>query len=170
MKPKIICIVGPSGCGKTTLVKFIKAEMGIPFLVSYTTREMRKGEADGIDHYFTSQSMMPPMSQMLAYTSFGGHYYWTELKDVEKEKMVTYVIDEAGLLNLIENYSDRFDIRSILITRDNDKLIKTVGEERVNRDRSRLKLDDDMYDFIINNNGSLLDFFKKAKQAINTMI
>lgn len=170
MKPRIICIVGPSGCGKTMLTKFIKAELGAPYLVSYTTRPMRKGEADGVDHYFVCQSVMPPMKEMLAYTSFGGYYYWTELKDVEHEKVVMYVIDEAGLLNLIENYADRFDIKSILITRDIDKLINTVGEERVNRDRNRLKIDEDMYDFVINNNTSLLSFFARAKRAITTLI
>lgn len=170
MKPRIICIVGYSGCGKTTLVKFIKDELGVPYLVSYTTRPMRKGETDGIDHYFVSQSAMPPMKEMLAYTNFGGHHYWTNINDVPKTGAITYVIDEYGLKNLKKNYSDRFDIKAILIKRSYAKLVKEFGPARLLRDLQRESIDEKEYDAAINNNGSLQDFLDKARQTIITMI
>ena len=47
----IVALVGPSGCGKTTLGKYLK-DMGFNWISSYTTRPMREGETDGVEHKF----------------------------------------------------------------------------------------------------------------------
>ena len=50
---RIYILYGPSGAGKTTLGDYLK-ELGIPELVSVTTREKRNGEIEGINYNFVS--------------------------------------------------------------------------------------------------------------------
>jgi len=52
----IIFLVGPSGVGKTTVRKFITKKYGnINFLPSFTTRQPRDNEINGIDYFFISR-------------------------------------------------------------------------------------------------------------------
>ena len=76
-KTKIIAVVGPSGSGKTTAVEFASKALGIPVLVSYTTRPMREGEVNFKDHVFVTEKEIPSQSKMLAFTRFGGYQYWS---------------------------------------------------------------------------------------------
>jgi guanylate kinase len=161
MKPVILAIVGPSGAGKTFASEFLKNEKGIPVIVSFTTRPMRDGETHGVEHFFVDEEDMPSRSQMLAYTKFGGRHYWTEMNQVSKSGKCLYVIDEKGLIGLIEKYSDTYEIVPILIKRDLEQLLKSVSLERVKRDKSRLTIEDGFYDHIIENDGTVEEFKEK---------
>lgn len=56
MTDKIIIITGPSGSGKSTLVdKFIQKNPKFKRIITYTTREKRGGEIDGMDYNFISE-------------------------------------------------------------------------------------------------------------------
>jgi guanylate kinase len=50
----LIAICAPSGCGKTTIAR----QSTLTEVVSYTTREPRKGEVNGIDYHFVSNAYM----------------------------------------------------------------------------------------------------------------
>jgi len=54
---RLIVVSGPSGAGKSSLLKKLltKYEGKILFSVSYTSREKRVGEEDGIDYNFVSK-------------------------------------------------------------------------------------------------------------------
>lgn len=170
MRRKIICIVGPSGSGKTTLANIASKELNIPTLCSYTTRPKRENEINGIDHFFVTKEEMPTKDKMLAYTKFGDYEYWASIEQIPADKPIIYVIDEKGLMMLMEEWGDRYEIDSILIKRNKDLLIKTVGEERVRRDRSRVKIDENSYDAVISNNGSLLEFLEIGVKTIQMLI
>lgn len=170
MRRKIICIVGPSGSGKTTLANIASKELNIPTLCSYTTRPKRENEINGIDHFFVTKEEMPTKDKMLAYTKFGDYEYWASIEQIPADKPIIYVIDEKGLMMLMEEWGDRYEIDSILIKRNKDLLIKTVGEERVRRDRSRVKIDENSYDAVISNNGSLLEFLEIGVRTIQMLI
>lgn len=171
-KPVIVCIVGPSGAGKTTMAKFIEHALGVPMLVSYTTRPQRLGERQGVDHYFVQESDMPSRDMMLAYTNFGGYHYWTLKDDViySNPGVCTYVIDEKGLIELVEKYGDDFVIKSVLITRPRINLVNQVGEERVNRDLDRITIPEREYREVIVNDGTIEAFLAESVKRIRKYI
>ena len=170
MKQTIICIVGPSGCGKTTLAKFIEKELSIKTMVSYTTRPKRENETDGVDHYFVNDNQVPPKEFQLAYTKFGGYQYWTDIRDMVEGNAVTYVIDEKGLMMLIEEWSDKYNVLSVFIKRDRELLIDMVGKDRVERDLHRVTIEESCYDVVLNNNGRLVDFLENGVNEIKKLI
>lgn len=170
-KSKIICVVGPSGCGKTTLCEDAHVELGIPVLVSYTTRPMRDGEKNGREHWFVDVSKKPLEKDMLAYAKFGDYEYWAEVGQVPDDGgSILYVIDEDGLRLLKEKWGDRFDIKTILIKRNEELLIKDVGEERVYRDKKRKLIDEEEYDAIIVNDSSIIKFLKEGIEVIRLLM
>lgn len=169
--PTIICIVGPSGSGKTTIARHIEKELGIPMLVSYTTRPMRAGEKNGVDHFFVDESEMPSRDKMLAYTNFGGYHYWMPTDEVPYTDpgVCTYVIDEVGLKMLKEQYAEDFIIQSVLIKRDIELLKAQVEEERVKRDFERIQIPESEYDLVIENNDSLESVLAETITKIQTL-
>lgn len=163
-KPIIIAIVGASGSGKTTLARHLTDIIGIPSLVSYTTRPMRPGEVNGVDHHFVDGSYPIPRNP-LAYTFFGGHHYWTEREQVVGPVM-SYVIDEKGLVELKDKWSSEFEIFAIKIERPDNP---TDGERQA-RDRERVALPDDDYDRILHNNSTLHRFLWSAIYKIGQLL
>lgn len=157
-KPLLLCVVGRSGSGKTSLVEYLANHADIPTVVSYTTRPMREGEQDGREHWFVGVDRVPT-DGMVAYTKYGGHYYWTEESQF-KHSLMTYVIDEAGLAFLREHYGDKFCIRTIYIDRPLDKTIPQVGKERAMRELLK-EADPKDYNLFIGNRGDDMDLFLK---------
>lgn len=162
-KPLILAIVGPSGAGKTMLSEYLKCELGLTPIVSYTTRPKRDEETDGVEHHFVDVSVMPGKDRMLAYTKFGGHHYWADLLDVPEDNC-SYTIDEKGLMMLWENYGDKFNIKAVLIKR-NPELIE-VPKERRRRDRCRVTIEEAAYSLVLENNGDLEEFLRDSCEKI----
>ena len=53
-KGLLVVLSGPSGCGKDTVLAELKnRNINLKQSISVTTREMRDGEVDGKDYYFT---------------------------------------------------------------------------------------------------------------------
>lgn len=159
-RPIIIALVGNSGSGKTSLSLYLQERFGIPALVSYTTRPMREGEADGIDHHFVEDASSMPENP-LAHTVFAGKHYWTSHSQISTP-VVTYVIDEAGLVELKEKWSDRYNVLAFYIYRPDNP----TSAERKNRDKDRLKLPASAYEEILDNTSSLPDFCNLATTSI----
>lgn len=167
MKPIIIAIVGASGCGKTLMAQYLKFYLGIPTVVSYTTRPLRQGEKHGVEHYFVDKDKMPSKKDMLAYTKFGGYHYWATFSQVDYHKIVSYIIDEKALIRMIENYDDRYDILPVLIKRNQELLESQIDNDRLERDKNRVTIEDDGYFAIIENNGTLQEYAKEIQKLIN---
>ena len=157
MKKKIIAIVGESGSGKTFASLYLQEKFGWNAIVSYTTRPMRKGEVNGRDHWFVESSQVPPKSKMCAYTQFGGYEYWTEWSQFQTSPYCVYVIDEKGLVDLMakEQAPISFHLVTIKIKRNKKD---GISQARQARDKERIILSDDFYDYVINNNKSLEAF------------
>lgn len=159
-KLKIMCIVGGSGSGKTLASLHLKNFKDANVICSFTTRPPRPTEVEGRDHHFID--IVPDRTELIAYTHFGGHYYYATKWQVSGPCTV-YVIDEKGLENLRRDYGDVYDIYSVLIKRDKSLRRKVgVDSTRIRRDERR-KLYDKDYDYVVVNNGSKREFFEKIE-------
>lgn len=168
IKPIIICIVGASGSGKTSLSLHLDYEYNIPAICSYTTRPMREGETNGVEHYFVNEFKDISDDDILAYTMYGGYHYWTTHSQIKtcRSHLWSYVIDKRGLDEFKNKWADRYDIISVLITRNNRD---NIDSERKNRDLENPT--DGEYDIIIDNNFyELTEFYNYAVDQIKPII
>lgn len=154
MKPTIVCLVGDSGSGKTLASMFLQEVLNWNAIVSYTTRKKREGETNGKEHWFVTDRDVPEQKDMCAYTVFGGYQYWTEWGQFTNEKVNVYVIDEKGLIDLQakEQTPFSFNLVTIKINRQNKD---GIDEQRTARDKDRISLPDEMYDYVVNNDYSI---------------
>ena len=165
-KKHIIAIVGESGSGKTLASQLLTGP-GCKTIVSYTTRPMREGEINGVDHWFVDNKQLPEKEEICAYTLYGGYHYWTTWSQFQEwhKYYFAYVIDEKGLVDLMNKpLSLMFDIIPIKIVRPNKD---DIDRSRKDRDIKRISLPDVIYDFIINNDGTLEEFKNKVKHVFN---
>lgn len=79
-------ISAPSGVGKTTLCRrLLERISGISFSISYTTRNHREGEFDGIDYHFVTQDRFKEMisaDSFLEWARVYGNFYGTKKSEV----------------------------------------------------------------------------------------
>jgi guanylate kinase len=100
----LFIVSAPSGTGKTTLVE--KLVQRIPNLClsrSYTSREAREGEQDGVDYNFISRERFEAMAgggEFLEWADVFGNYYGTCAGDTDallaRGEDVVLVIDVQG--------------------------------------------------------------------------
>lgn len=88
-KGQLIVLSGPSGVGKSTVIaELLGQRKGIYFSVSYTTRQPRVGEADGINYNFVSRTEFERMiadQELLEYAEYVNNYYGTSLKMIQEK-------------------------------------------------------------------------------------
>lgn len=88
-KGQLIVLSGPSGVGKSTVIAELMAQRTLYFSVSYTTRQPRVGEQDGVNYNFVSRQEFERMiadNELLEYAEYVSNYYGTSLK-VIREKL-----------------------------------------------------------------------------------
>ena len=68
----LLVVSGPSGVGKSSVVHALTERMEFHFSVSWTTRERRPGESDGVDYVFVDR---PRFEEGIAH---GGFLEWAE--------------------------------------------------------------------------------------------
>ena len=88
---QIIVISAPSGAGKGTIMKeLLKNDSKSRWLsVSATSREMRKGEEEGVNYYYITEDEFKKKideDYFIEYTNYAGNYYGTP-KQYIKEKV-----------------------------------------------------------------------------------
>ena len=81
----LLVISAPSGTGKTTIVKqLMRQNKNIKASVSYTTRNMRPNETNGLDYVFVTEKIFESMivqNMFLEFANVFGHYYGTPTKE-----------------------------------------------------------------------------------------
>ena len=85
---KLFVIAAPSGAGKTTIVKALVARNpGLRFSISYTTRQKRRTEVDGVDYFFVDREEFERLNargELLESARVFDNYYATSRSQVEK--------------------------------------------------------------------------------------
>jgi len=110
MKGHLFVISGPSGVGKSTIITYLLKKIPhIRYSVSYTTRPPRRGEVDGIDYNFISETEFKEMirkGEFIEWEEVYGNLYGTSYRfiyEVMKQgEDVIMDIDPKGARNIKE--------------------------------------------------------------------
>ena len=161
-RKKVLCIIGSSGSGKTTIERLLEQTFPMHFkrLVSYTTRPMRDGETQGVEHQFVNRL---EYGGILAYTRYGDYEYGAKESDLVTGKVNTYVIDVEGFRFLQRYFADKLEIRVMYVKRSKRD---GIDEDRKERDRDRLVLTPDDIDILFRNEGSISDLIANVRNNI----
>ena len=85
---KLFVIAAPSGAGKTTIVKALVARNPeLRFSISYTTRQKRRTEVDGVDYLFVDIEKFEKLreeGELLEFAEVFDNYYATSRSQVDK--------------------------------------------------------------------------------------
>ena len=159
-RKKVLCIIGSSGSGKTTIERLLEQTFPLHFkrLVSYTTRPMREGETQGVEHQFVK--CLENTDDQLAYTKYGDYEYWAKTSDIVPGKVNTYVIDVEGFRFLQRYFADKLEIRVMYVKRSKRD---DIDEDRKERDRDRMELTPDDIDILFRNEGSISDLIANVR-------
>jgi len=101
---QLFVVSAPSGTGKTTVVeRLVQVVPELTMSRSYTSRQARAGERDGVDYNFVSRTTFEAMvarGAFLEYADVFGNFYGTGRADAERlmasGKDVVLVIDVQG--------------------------------------------------------------------------
>jgi guanylate kinase len=135
----MLVLSSPSGAGKTTLSRqLLENDSQIQLSVSFTTREKRPGERDGVDYKFIDTASFRGMierGEFLEHARVFDHYYGTPGASVEAAltagRDMLFDIDWQGTQQLKEK--GREDLVTVFIlppsTRDLEKRLITRAQD-----------------------------------------
>lgn len=111
---QLIVLSGPSGVGKSTVIaELLSDRPDIFFSVSFTTRQPRVGEADGVNYRFVTKDTFQDMiarDEFLEYACYVDNFYGTSLKVIEEQLAagtdVLLEIDVQGAAKVREKCPD----------------------------------------------------------------
>ena len=144
-----VTISAPSGSGKTTLCKALQdAKPSIQWSISYTTRERRTMEKNGVDYHFISLDEFEDLimkGYFMEWENVHGFYYGTSKvsleKAIEKNNVLLLEMDVKGSMRIKKLYPDNtYSIFIIPPSIDHlRKRLKNRGTDSEKRIEIRLK-------------------------------
>lgn len=107
---KLYVISGSSGVGKGTVIEgFLKKNPSFGLSISYTTRQKREGEQEGVNYFYVSKDDFKKSienDEFLEWAEFSGNCYGTKKEYVQKclgaDKDLILEIDTQGALQIKE--------------------------------------------------------------------
>ena len=130
MNGALLVISGPSGAGKSSLInKILESVPNSVFSISTTTRDIRKGEKEGVNYYYVSKKEFEEdieNAMFLEWAKVHENYYGTSLKPIlkflQEGKIVILDIDVQGYKIAKEKFG-KF-ITSIFVTTSSQNALK----------------------------------------------
>jgi len=122
----LFVVSAPSGTGKTTVVeRLVRVCPGLVQSRSYTSRDVRPGEADGVDYNFVSRATFEAMAardDFLEWAEVFGHLYGTGRRETEARLEagtdLVLVIDVQGARQVRQRATDSVGIFVLPPSRD----------------------------------------------------
>ncbi len=179
-KGRLIIISGPSGSGKTTICRMLARNSKIKKSISFTTRNPRDGEREGVDYYFVEKNEFEKLvseDKLIEYAEYCGYLYGTPIEPIQKaiedDKIYLLAIDVKGALQIMKKMPD---VTSIFITAPDDETLKlrlknrlTDSDadinERFRTAKEEMRLSNN-YDYCVTND-RLEDAVKKIEEILN---
>ncbi len=179
----LVILSGVSGAGKDTIKKeLIKRMEDVVSLPSYTSRNPREGEEEGIQyHFITKQEFKNRIEndEFYEYDLHHDNYYGTSRKlmneKIESGKIIVKDIEVNGTENLVKVLKNDVRLVTIFLKVERDELRKRLIERGDNLSESELELrlsrleyeesKIKLYDYVIKN-----DDFEKTVKIIMSII
>ena len=142
---RLYIIAAPSGAGKTTLCRAVLDQFAnMLYSVSYTTREPRKGERNGVDYHFISKGDFKEKivkGRWAERAEVHGNYYGTDAEYLDRGlasgSEILLDIDVQGTRQILEKYPEAITIfimpPSLDILRSRLEARGTDSEEVISR-------------------------------------
>lgn len=119
----LFVISAPSGTGKSTLTrKLLATTPGLEYSVSMTTREMRAGEADGVDYVYTDIETFQRLideGEFIEHAQVHGNCYGTRRSVVERVLSegvdLLLDIDIQGAKQIREAFRQMHGLRAVFV-------------------------------------------------------
>lgn len=106
----VVTITGASGSGKSTLEKMLAEEYDFKKIVSFTTRDPRKGENHGKDYYFITHDyarQIVEAGDAVESITFGNDIYGISAVEFEGDGSFVVVVEPNGLAQVTEYCAKR---------------------------------------------------------------
>lgn len=177
----LVILSGVSGAGKDTIKKELLKRMdNVDTLPSFTSREMRPDEQEGVQYHFISKEEFEKKiksGDFYEYDLHHGNYYGTsrELMNdkIRKGKVIVKDIEVNGTENLLKLLKDDTKIVTIFLKVGKEELKRRLIErgdkiQDIELRLSRLEYEESkiqLYDYVLKN-----DDFEKTVQVIMTII
>lgn len=174
----MIVLVGESASGKSSIEKYFVDNYGYSKVVSYTTRQPRDGEIDGVDYHFVDEPKFLELESQGFFAesaTYNGWLYGTAVEDCTNDKIA--VLTPHGLRQ-ISRFKDINVISFYINVPRRDRLIKILQrgdniEEAYRRSLSDVGQFDGVADEVtyeINNigyNKSIAEMAEEIKKEID---
>ncbi len=99
----MIVLIGASASGKTEVAKTLIAKKGFSKIVTYTTREIRPSEINGVDYHFVTREKFLELKNdnfFLETTTYNNNFYGTPKNDLGLNKVI--ILEPNGFKSLKE--------------------------------------------------------------------
>jgi len=175
---KTIILMAHTASGKDTAIKYMSKKYNIPMSISNTSRPIRKNETQGVEYNFMSKEEFSiydyPIPPRVYHTTKGDWFYGTD-PNVENKIVI---LDFKGCQSLCD-YLGRENIEVIKLKIDDKILlqrIKNRGDDekefirRITDDKIKFEGSDEFADYIIENNGSIEEFYEKIDSVMGKIL
>lgn len=171
----MIVLVGESASGKSSIERYLVDNCGYNKVVSYTTRQPREGEVDGVDYHFITVERFEYLSEQGFFAEsaiYNNWHYGIAKEDCTDDKVA--VLTPHGLRQVSK--IDGVNITSFYINVPRrDRLIKILQrgddiEESYRRNVSDVGQFDGIEDevnYVINNNGYSKSVAEMSKEIMH---
>ncbi len=144
----MLVLIGASASGKTEIAKILIANYKFKKMITYTTREIRDGEVDGVDYHFISKEkfmLKKKNKEFLETTVYHNTHYGSPTEDADFYKVI--IVEPKGANSI---YKKKIP-NTIFIFLETDELIRRVRmlnrgdsltnvEDRLKEDRKHFKI------------------------------
>lgn len=114
---KIYAFIGPHASGKTAIINKLRI-MGIPYIISHTTRQPHAGEKHGQDYFFVTKEDFFKLDLVEKVTYKGQYYGITKselLKQMQSSPVTTVMLEQNGCKQLKKLLGTRLESIYIMV-------------------------------------------------------